>query len=342
VARETGRVAPVPAVMKVRAGLFAALGLALAAYLVLSTGWREVLSSAAAVGWSGFGLICLCGLVLFGVLGTAWFVLWPFAPRTGVWVFVRARMVRDSAAEVLPFSQFGGIALGVRAAIVQGVRPAEAAASMVVDVTTEMIAQIGYAALGVALLAARAPRGSHADALTRGTLIGLAVAALAAALFIVVQRRGFPAAARLARPLLRGLGDAGRAAGAALDAFYRAPGRVALSVMLHFAGWMASGAAAWVGLRLIGAHVDLGAALGIESLLYAIRSAAPFVPNALGVQEAGYAVLAPLFGVSVEFALAFSLLKRARDVVLGVPVLLLWQAAEGRRALARTISSATR
>lgn len=330
-----------PAARTVRAGLFAAFGLALAAYLVLSTGWRAVLSSAAAVGWGGFPLICLCGLGILGVLGAAWYVLWPFGPDAGVWVFVRARMVRDAAAEVLPFSQFGGIALGMRAAIVQGVRPPEAAASMIVDVTTEMIAQIGYTVLGLALLAARAPRVSLTSTLTRGTLIGLVVASIAAAAFVAVQRRGVPIAARVAAPLLRRIGAAGAAAGATLDAIYRTPGRVVLSLLLHFTAWTASGVAGWIALRLIGAHVDLGAALGIESLLYALRSAAPFVPNALGVQEAAYALLAPLFGVRVEVALALSLVKRARDVVLGVPVLLLWQAAEGRRALAQSVGSAT-
>lgn len=150
-----------------------------------------------------------------------------------------------------------------------------------------------------------------------------------------------PLAARLAAPLLRRLRDVGTGAGTMLDAIYRSPGRVALSVILHLLGWIASGVTSWIGLRLIGARVDLIAALGIESLLYAARSAAPFVPNALGVQEAAYTVLAPLFGVSVEFALALSLLKRARDIALGVPVLLLWQAAEGRRALALRVGSAT-
>jgi DNA-directed RNA polymerase subunit K/omega len=33
-------------------------------------------------------------------------------------------------------------------------------------------------------------------------------------------------------------------------------------------------------------------------------------------------------------ALAMSVLKRARELAVGVPVLLVWQAAEGRRALA--------
>ena len=103
---------------------------------------------------------------------------------------------------------------------------------------------------------------------------------------------------------------------------------------LHFAGWIASAIGTWIAFRLIGAPVDLAAVLAIESLVYATRSAAVLVPNALGVQEAAYAVLAPLFGVGAEFGLAVSLLKRARDIAVGVPILLIWQAVEGQRALA--------
>jgi hypothetical protein len=38
--------------------------------------------------------------------------------------------------------------------------------------------------------------------------------------------------------------------------------------------------------------------------------------------EGAYALLGPLFGLPVEAALALSLLKRARDITIGVPVLL--------------------
>jgi uncharacterized membrane protein YbhN (UPF0104 family) len=110
--------------------------------------------------------------------------------------------------------------------------------------------------------------------------------------------------------------------------------RVALSAALHFGGWTASAVGAWIAFRLIGAHVDLASVVAIESLVGAVRSAAVIVPHALGVQEAAYAVLAPLFGVGAEFGLAVSLLKRARDIAVGVPILLIWQAVEGRRALA--------
>jgi hypothetical protein len=54
------------------------------------------------------------------------------------------------------------------------------------------------------------------------------------------------------------------------------------------------------------------------------------VPAALGIQEGAYVVLGGLFGISPEVALALSLLKRARSLLLGVPPLLLWQVAEGR------------
>ena len=64
-----------------------------------------------------------------------------------------------------------------------------------------------------------------------------------------------------------------------------------------------------------------------------IRSIAAFVPAAVGVQEAGYAMLAPLFGLTPEMGLAVSLLKRAREITLGVPALIYWQSVESRNAL---------
>ena len=145
--------------MKLRLVLFTVCGVALGLYLVMYVGWHTVLSAALAIGWGGFALLCLCALGLFVVLGMAWYVLLPrHSPGPDAWAVVRARMVRDSAAEVLPFSQLGGIVIGMRAAIVYGLSAPLACASMIVDVTTEMLAQIGYVALGLALLSARAPR----------------------------------------------------------------------------------------------------------------------------------------------------------------------------------------
>jgi len=116
--------------------------------------------------------------------------------------------------------------------------------------------------------------------------------------------------------------------------FYWLPAVFATSLLLHFCGWIASAGGTWVAFRLTGHPIDFSSVIMIESLVYAARSAAFVVPNALGVQEAAYALLTPLVGVGEEIGLAVSLLKRARDIAIGIPIVLIWQILEGRRVLA--------
>ena len=319
--------------MKLRIVLITGLGLALALYLVTHVGVGAVFSAALSVGWGGFAILCLYSVGVSLLLGRAWYVLLPHS-STRPWVLVWARMVRDAAADVLPFSQLGGLVLGVRAAILHGVATSLAFASMIVDVTTEMLAQILYVALGVVLLSARAPRSSLAVSLTTLFMIGLVLATLAGVLFVGVQRFGHRFTEKLAARILPGAVAPTEALTARLDAIYGSPARVGLSTALHLAGWIVSAIGTWIAFRLVGAHVDVASVLAIESLVYATRSAAAFIPNALGVQEAAYTLLAPLFGIGVELGLAVSVLKRARDVAVGAPILLMWQAVEGRRAVA--------
>jgi len=66
-------------------------------------------------------------------------------------------------------------------------------------------------------------------------------------------------------------------------------------------------------------------------LLYGIRSFAFAIPGAIGIQEATYVFIGASFGLTPEIALALSLLKRARDLALGLPTLGLWQVLESGR-----------
>jgi putative membrane protein len=319
--------------VKIRIVIVAALGLALALYFVTYVGLGAVFSAAVAVGWSGFAILGLFALALFPLLGAAWYVLLPDSSLADLKALVWARMVRDAATEVLPFSQLGGIVLGGRAAIVHGVPAPLAFGSMIVDVTAELLAQIAYIALGLLIMSAGSPQSSAAAPLTRIFVVGLLLAAVAGALFLALQRHGHRLTLKLAARLLpRAVGTAA-AVGDSLDSIYRSPVRVGLSAALHLAGWIAAAVGTFIAFRLMGARVSFASVLAIESLICATRSAAVFVPNALGVQEAAYAVLSPLFGVGADIGLAVSLLKRARDIAVGVPILLIWQAVEGRRAL---------
>jgi len=310
------------------------LGLAFALYLVMYVGPVAVFSAAVTVGWGGFAILCLYAVGLFLILGAAWQVLLPDS-STKLRVFVGARMVRDAATEVLPFSQLGGIVLGARAAILHGLSQPLVFASIIVDVTTEMLAQIAYVALGVLILSMRAPRIAFTASLTRGLIVGLVVALLGGVVFLALQRHHHWITEKIGVRLFPGGIAAAAAVTAALDETYRSPARVAVSLALHFGGWLASAFGAWIAFRLIGTRADFASILALESLVCATRSTAFLIPNALGVQEAAYAVLSPLLGIGAEYGLAVSLLKRGRDIAVGVPILLTWQAIEGRRVFAR-------
>ena len=82
--------------MKLRFALLAAVGVALALYLVRYVGWHAVLSAAATIGWTGFALFCLGALALFVLLGAAWQVLLPAALAPRLRVLIGARLVRDA------------------------------------------------------------------------------------------------------------------------------------------------------------------------------------------------------------------------------------------------------
>lgn len=319
--------------MKWRVAIVAALGVCLALYVVVHIGFGTVASAVARTGFGGFGLLCLYGLSISPLLAAAWIVLLPGGRAPYFGVFVWARMVREAAGDLLPFSHIGGIALGARATLLHGVPAPLAFASTIVDVTTELLAQIAFIALGLGVLSRHVPSTAFSASLGKFVLIGLAMAIFAGAALLALQRYGHRLTARIAARILPRAAAHTGAVGADLDAIHAKRSRVAVSCAVHLAAWIASGAGTWIAFRLMGAHVDPLSTIAVEAFVGAARSAAVLVPSGLGVQEASYALLAPLLGVGPEFGLAVSLLKRARDITLGVPILLISQAVEGRRAL---------
>jgi glycosyltransferase 2 family protein len=311
----------------------AVMGLALAAYLILYVGLGAVLAAIAAVGWGGFAILCLYGAALFGLLGVAWFVIIPARSKGDLATFVWGRAVRDSAGEILPFSQVGGMVIGARAVMLRHVSGPLAFASTIVDITIELIAQSAFVLAGLAVLVARAPHTASSRTLAESVAFGLIIAAAGAGLFLLAQRQGLAALKRWAARVLPQAAAQAGAIHRSLAEIHASPRRLALALCIHLACWIATAFWAYLAIRLIGRHLPFVSVFAIEAILYAVRSAAVVVPSAIGVQEAAYAILGPLFGLSAPVALAISLLKRARDVALGVPVLLAWQAAEGGHAL---------
>jgi putative membrane protein len=304
------------------------VGLTLIGVLVGYFGADAVIRSLLAVGWMGFVTICLIHLALIAVMGIACGALLPGAKLL---IFVWGRLVRDAGSEVLPLSQVGGYLLGARAVAFTGVPGTPAAASTIVDVSLEFVAQIAFTGLALVWLIQLTPDAP----VVVPVAIGLAAAAILAAGLLAAQRRGFNLVERLAGALGRDWLDK-TAAGAALlhaaiSAIYERRVRLYTNFVLHLVCWIAATLEAWLALQFAGVPLGFGVVLVIEGLLYAIRSVAFAVPNAVGVQEGAYIMLGGSFGLTPDMALALSLLKRARDLALGLPVLSACQLLEGSR-----------
>lgn len=78
------------------------------------------------------------------------------------------------------------------------------------------------------------------------------------------------------------------------------------------------------------AHGPPGGLLVLQSLGKPARGAAFFVPGGLGVQEGSFMLVGSALGLGPDAGLALSLVKRFRELMMGLPGLLSWQLVEGR------------
>jgi glycosyltransferase 2 family protein len=311
--------------------VLAGIGLLVSITLVFWFGFDDVLAAIASAGWGGFATISAWQLLLFLVNGLAWDIIVPPRAVRRSWLFVWGRMVRDASANCLPFSQVGGVIFGARAVTLHGISWPLAAASTAVDVTAEFLAQLVFTGIGLGILFARAP----SSGLVVPVEIVLGLAVMAGFVFVWLQQDAASLFARVGPRI------SGRWFGTAKDGvdvlqeefslIYGHAPRLAVCFFMHVLGWFGTAAAGWIAYRILGAPIDFDDALAIEALLSAAGSIAFLMPINAGVQEAGYAGLGAIFGVPPELSLGVSLIRRARDVVVGVPILLVWQWLEVRR-----------
>jgi putative membrane protein len=240
---------------------------------------------------------------------------------------VVARWAGESASSLLPFGQFAGPVVMIRQLSRRGLLMQNAVAAITVNTTLQVLAQTAFAVIGFALVAGRLnPQTQHSVIPT--LLVAGVVLALPAMVFYLLQRRGLfawtvRAVARLGfnHDWSRLHGRA-QAIDQAVQRTYQPGSRAPASFLLNFAGWVVGTGEVYLVLQLFGTPVPWTVALMLESVGQAVRGAAFAIPGALGVQEGGYLLLAPLAGLHPETALALSLAKRVREILLGVPGLL--------------------
>lgn len=312
-------------------------GVLLFAGILASQGLRAVFETLAVAGW-GLPLVALWHVVPLALDAASVRVMFD---ATKVHCSLRrvllARWVSESANSFLPAGPIGGPVLMTRYLAQRGMSMRDAAAAVTVSTTLQTFAQIVFASIGVALAGARASHGLQ-GALRVPLLVAGGILAVSLVGFYVMQRRGLFGKLMRATARFSGKRDWSQITSQAdeidlaVQAAYGRPGSVAASFLFSLLGWMLGTMEVYLILQLLRFPVGWDDALLVESLGQAIRGAGFAIPGSLGIQEGGYLLLAPLVGLRPETALALSLAKRAREVLLGLPGLLYAHLSErGRR-----------
>ncbi len=310
------------------------VGIALASVLAVKAGLPAIQQSLVAVGWARLAAICILQLVSVALCAGAWRQVARGANLGACFV---ARWIRDGSANLVGFIPAIGETISARALALLGAASAGgAAASTIVDVGVEALAQAVLTLAGLLLLL------PHLGLVDRGRWGLIVAAALAPILLVFWLGRHPKALALLERWALRiAEGLAGTPKGGtwnlaeAVHAIYRMRWRVSAAFLLHLAAWMTGPVQVWLAVKVLQHPLDFGACVALYSLVFAARSAFFLVPWAAGVQEGGFLLVGAALGLTPAESIALSLILRARDVLIGAPGVLFWYVAEGRSRIRR-------
>jgi putative membrane protein len=319
-----------------------AAGVLLFIGVLVSQGLPGILATLAVAGW---GLLLVAAFHLIPLVLDAEAIRVLLNRSVVPHVLRKAILTRwagESAMCLTPGGQIGGPVLMARHLAQRGMSLPEAAAAITVSTTLQTLAQIVFALIGVALLGAHATR-LLAPAVRTSLWVAGAALVLTVVPFYFVQRRGL--FGRVMRMATRFSGNRdwselvsqAEAIDEAVNRVYRRRGRAVRAFVLYLIGWLVGTGEVYLILVLFNSPVSWRDALLLESLGQAIRGAGFAIPGSLGVQEGGYLLLAPLVGLTPNAALALSLAKRTREILLGLPGLLylhLWERSWQRRRAA--------
>lgn len=310
-------------------------GSALGIALLLTLGWAfhgPTLTGALEIGL--LPIVCAAAYRPFplALYAWSWRVLIPAEGRPRFTTLWRLRWIGEAINGLLPAAQIGGDLTRAQLLAARGTGGAAAGAAMVADVAVGAFTQSLFGIAGLAALAAigAGAQGRLGELIAVGWIVTLVAGV---ALLGLLDAGAGHFLARL--PVAKRLGARGKALTggvAALDAAMKGLARrrraLATAALWHLLGWFSQVVETWGVLSLCGARLSWSGALAIESLSAAARAAAFFVPGGLGVQEGAVVYLSRHLGVPPEPALALGLVKRLREIVVGLPGLVAWAIAE--------------
>jgi putative membrane protein len=268
----------------------------------------------------------------------SWQVLLPRARRLPVRTMLALRWYREAADALLPAGALVGQAAVVRLMVRRGVAGDLATATATVSLSLEAVSQLLFTLAGLGLLVALGDgfdRGAFAAGLALALVTTLALVGLQYPLPLRLLRAGLARLARRWPRLDPAFIDDLQGALRKLHADRRS---LVLATALHFGAWMMGAVELMLIFGLLGHPIGFAEAIIIESLAQILRNAGFLLPGALGVQEGAIIAAAAIFGLPAATALTAALVRRTREVLVGIPGLAAWRRAE----LASTPAAALR
>jgi uncharacterized protein (TIRG00374 family) len=297
---------------RVRFFLFLA-GLGGLVFLVVRIGPESLEAAFAQLRWWQFLLVC----VPYGLIMVVDTLGWRYAFRRDRAPFHRllgARMAGDALNVATALASVGGEAM--KAWLIRRDVPyEESVPALVIAKTTATVAQALFLVVGIVLALAALPLESRVVRIMCWLLV---VEVVAVGGFFLVQVTGL---VRRGGRVLRWFGIAGGPSHAdrvdrALRGYYRRDWRrFLLSTGFHFLGWLLGALETYLMLVVLDVGVPVVTATIIEAFGSGVRFASFLVPASLGALEGANAAVFAGLGWTGSAGLAFTLVRRGRQVV---------------------------
>ncbi|PYD63134.1 lysylphosphatidylglycerol synthase domain-containing protein [Gluconacetobacter entanii] len=298
-------------------------GIGLTVWMLSRFGLHDILALIATGGWS-IAVVIIFHATQVCASALAWKILAESHRRPlPLGDFLALRCAREGINNLLPVAQVGGEVITARLLSRRhGVGLRRAAASTICDLTIELLSQVTFTLIGLGVLFCLVNRSAVTDELMESA----GAALLLGAVFFGSQYLGAVSLIegllmRIAAHLGWGGMEDIRGLHHEIITLYKTRSSSLRAGALQLLGWSLGTFEVSIIMHGVGHPLSLGQCLVIESVGQAAKSAGFAVPGALGVSEGGYIIIAGLFGVSPQVAIALSLIKRLREIAWGLPSL---------------------
>ena len=273
-------------------------------------------------GWLSFSIVLGIYLLAFWLDAVSWALAIENIPISWVWTWrtFAARIAGEAYNALIPAAGMGGEP--TKAYILKrrfGIDLKASGASLVIAKTVNMIALIAFLIGGFLLIQTM---NTLPENLKTMAGLGLTLFVVGTSALFLFQK--FRWTSRLAHHLAkksdrlwvhRALTNLDQVDRIFVKFYQDRSARFGCAMALAFANWILGMIEIYVVMLFLGHPVDWSVAWVIEAATQMVRTAAFFIPAAIGVQEGTFLIICGLLTGSPDIGVAAALIRRAREII---------------------------